>query len=50
LEVRAEIEADPFVMSVMQAFPGTEIVGVRNLPQPDVAPPIEGAEDDEDEE
>lgn len=49
-EVRAEIEADPFVVAVMQAFPGTEIVGVRNLPQPDVAPPIEGAEDDEDDE
>ncbi|MBP7702063.1 MAG: DNA polymerase III subunit gamma/tau [Phenylobacterium sp.] len=49
-EVRAEIEADPFVVAVMQAFPGTEIVGVRNLPQPDVAPVTEGAEDDEDEE
>ena len=49
-EVRAEIEADPFVLAVMQAFPGTEIVGVRNLPQPDVAPVTEGAEDDEDEE
>ena len=49
-EVRAEIEADPFVLAVMQAFPGTEIVGVRNLPQPDVAPITEGVEDDEDEE
>ena len=49
-EVRAEIEADPFVLAVMQAFPGTEIVGVRNLPQPDVAPVAEGVEDDEDEE
>ncbi len=49
-EVRAEIEADPFVLAVMQAFPGTEIVGVRNLPQPDVAPVTEGVEDDEDEE
>ena len=49
-EVRAEIEADPFVLAVMQAFPGTEVVGVRNLPQPDVAPVAEGVEDDEDEE
>ncbi|MDG2520213.1 DNA polymerase III subunit gamma/tau [Caulobacter segnis] len=33
-ETRAEIEADPFVRAVMQAFPGAEIVGVR------VAPPV----------
>ena len=27
-EVRAQIEADPFVRSVMEAFPGAEIVEV----------------------
>jgi DNA polymerase-3 subunit gamma/tau len=32
-EVRAQIEQDPFVLAVMKTFPGTEIVGVRTLPQ-----------------
>jgi DNA polymerase-3 subunit gamma/tau len=30
-EARAEIEADPFIQSVMATFPGAEIVGVRNI-------------------
>jgi DNA polymerase III subunit gamma/tau len=49
-EVRAEIEADPFILSVMQAFPGAEIVSVRNPPQPE-ASVIENApvEDEDDE-
>ncbi|MFN3520769.1 MAG: DNA polymerase III subunit gamma/tau [Phenylobacterium sp.] len=47
-EVMAEIEADPFVRSVMQAFPGAEIVGVRVLPQPE-APALEDAETEADE-
>jgi DNA polymerase-3 subunit gamma/tau len=50
-EVRAEIEQDPFVRSVMEAFPGAEIIGVRNLTP---APAIEGVAptevDDDDEE
>jgi len=48
-EVRAEIEQHPFVQEVMQAFPGTEIVGIRHLqqPEPAEAPP---PEDDGDEE
>ena len=52
-EVRAEIEQHPFVRQVMDAFPGAEIVGVRNLAQgaaenaPDAATPAED-EDDED--
>jgi len=33
-ETRGQIEADPFVRSVMQAFPGAEIVGIRSLPIP----------------
>jgi DNA polymerase-3 subunit gamma/tau len=49
-EVRAEIEQHPFVREVMTAFPGAEIVSIRNLTQPetpaDAAPP---AEDDGDE-
>jgi DNA polymerase-3 subunit gamma/tau len=49
-EVRAQVEQDPFVLAVMQTFPGAEIVGVRTLPQAE-AP--EGAvtepEDDDDE-
>ena len=34
---RAEIEQDPFVVAVMAAFPGAEIVGVRTLPVPEAA-------------
>ena len=32
IEVRAAVEQDPFVRSVMEAFPGSEIVGIRTLP------------------
>ncbi len=48
-EVRAQIEADPFVVAVMEAFPGAEIVGVRALPQPE-APAVgdDEIENDED--
>jgi DNA polymerase-3 subunit gamma/tau len=50
-EVRAQIEQDPFVQSVMAAFPGAEIVSIRNQPQPEAQgegdPP---PEDDSDEE
>ncbi|HYD44471.1 MAG TPA: DNA polymerase III subunit gamma/tau [Phenylobacterium sp.] len=48
-ETRAEIEADPFVRSVMEAFPGAEILQVRQLGT-DAAPPSapEGADEDED--
>jgi DNA polymerase-3 subunit gamma/tau len=38
-ETRAEIEADPFVRSVIDAFPGAEIVGVRKLAAATDAPP-----------
>jgi DNA polymerase-3 subunit gamma/tau len=34
MAARREIEADPFVQSVMQAFPGAEIVAVRQLAAP----------------
>ncbi|HEX7946716.1 MAG TPA: DNA polymerase III subunit gamma/tau, partial [Phenylobacterium sp.] len=50
-EVRAEIEQDPFVRSVMDAFPGTEIVSIRSLAQA-AAPSAESAapvEEDDDE-
>jgi DNA polymerase-3 subunit gamma/tau len=50
-EVRAQIEQDPFVRSVMEAFPGTEIVDVRTIaaPQPAEGTPAEPEEDgDED--
>jgi DNA polymerase-3 subunit gamma/tau len=47
-EARAEIERDPFIVSVMQAFPGAEIVGVRNLAQPEAAPaPAEDSDDND---
>ena len=48
-ETRAEIEADPFVRSVLEAFPGAEILQVRQLGG-DAAPPSapEGADEDED--
>jgi DNA polymerase III subunit gamma/tau len=49
LEVRAEVEADPFVRSIMEAFPGTEIISVRNLPPPEAMPAGDAPEDDEDE-
>ena len=46
---RKAIEADPFVQSVMQAFPGAEIVSVRQLATPEAAPSEDApAEDDED--
>ncbi|HKR88050.1 MAG TPA: DNA polymerase III subunit gamma/tau, partial [Phenylobacterium sp.] len=50
-EARARIEQHPFIVSVMTAFPGAEIVGVRNLPQPDAAAPAsedEAEDNDED--
>ncbi|THD60485.1 MAG: DNA polymerase III subunit gamma/tau [Phenylobacterium sp.] len=48
-EVRAEVERDPFIVSVMQSFPGAEIVDVRTLAQPEPAAPTETSEDDNDE-
>ena len=48
-EVRAEVEQDPFVREVMAAFPGAEIVGVRQIagPEPGVAPDDEQPDDEE---
>ena len=46
-ETRAEIEADPFVKSVMEAFPGAEVVGVRHITAPEVAPADTLEEDEE---
>jgi DNA polymerase-3 subunit gamma/tau len=43
------VAADPFVQTVMAAFPGAEIVGVRKLAAPEPAPVEEGVgEADED--
>ena len=51
-ETRARIEEDPFIVSVMAAFPGAEIVSIRNLPQPEAAAeaaaPDEAESDDND--
>ena len=47
-EVRAEIEQDPFVLSVMKTFPGAEIVGVRTIVT-DAAPAETSAEAEDDE-
>ncbi|HYG28395.1 MAG TPA: DNA polymerase III subunit gamma/tau [Caulobacteraceae bacterium] len=46
-EARAEIEADPFVKSVLEAFPGAQLVEVRQIaaPQPAAVEPVE--EDEE---
>jgi DNA polymerase-3 subunit gamma/tau len=49
-EVRAEIEADPFILSVMSAFPGAEIISVRNLPQPEASSMTDAPDEDEDDE
>jgi DNA polymerase-3 subunit gamma/tau len=46
-EVRADVEQDPFVRAVMEAFPGAEIIGVRTLPQPEAAPPADDETDDD---
>jgi len=47
-EARRRIEADPFIREVMQAFPGAEIVGVRQIQveaAPEAAAPEEDSED-----
>ncbi|HVI31111.1 DNA polymerase III subunit gamma/tau [Phenylobacterium sp.] len=48
-EVRVQIEQDPFVRSVLETFPGAEIVSIRNQPQPEAAaePPPEDESDEE---
>jgi len=43
---RKAIEADPFVQSVMQAFPGAEIVSVRQLAAPEAPAEETAAEED----
>ncbi|WP_332770077.1 DNA polymerase III subunit gamma/tau [Phenylobacterium sp.] len=48
-EVRVQIEADPFIVAVMEAFPGAEIVSVRNLPVPEASPMTDAPDEDEDE-
>ena len=49
---RAEVLADPFVRSVMDAFPGAELVEVRQLalPETEATPPVEERADDEEDE
>jgi DNA polymerase-3 subunit gamma/tau len=44
---RREIEADPFVRSVMTAFPGAEIVAVRQLATPETVGDADGAGDED---
>jgi DNA polymerase-3 subunit gamma/tau len=46
LDVRAAIEADPFVTAVRDAFPGAEIVGIRPIAAP-LASGGEAASDDD---
>ena len=41
-----ELAEDPFIRSVMQAFPGTEIVSVRQLAAPEAEAAPEGEEED----
>jgi DNA polymerase-3 subunit gamma/tau len=48
-EARARVEQDPFVQSVMQAFPGTEIVSFRKLAVDPTPAPSAGTTQDEDE-
>jgi DNA polymerase-3 subunit gamma/tau len=43
-----DVAADPFVQTVMLAFPGTEIVGVRKMAAPEAAPVEEDASEAED--
>jgi DNA polymerase-3 subunit gamma/tau len=42
-EQRTRLEADPFVLAMMEAFPGAEIVGVRQL---EAGTPIAADEDE----
>jgi DNA polymerase-3 subunit gamma/tau len=46
-EARAEIEADPFVKSVMEAFPGAQVIEVRQLAAPEAAAEAPVEEDEE---
>ncbi len=46
VEAKTRIEQDPFVLSVMDAFPGTEVVAIRKIAQPQ-ASPVGSASDDE---
>ncbi len=48
-DVRAKIEADPFVVAMLEAFPGAEVVGVRRIevdgtPVDDAPPPEDQAD------
>jgi DNA polymerase III subunit gamma/tau len=45
-EFRRGVQADPLVQSVLARFPGAQIVAVRQ-PEPDPAPPMAAADDDE---
>jgi len=47
-QVRDEVLADPFVQAVMAAFPGAEVVEVRQMETPAVVAPDPEAGDDED--
>jgi DNA polymerase-3 subunit gamma/tau len=48
-ETRAKVEADPLVRQVMDAFPGAEIIAVRQRAAQEAPPaPDEGEADDED--
>ena len=47
-ESRAQVEADPFVRAVMQAFPGTEIVSIRSLQVPAATEVVQADEDADD--
>ncbi len=46
---RAEAEADPMVQALLTAFPGAEVIGVRQRMQPgaETAAPVEPDEDDD---
>jgi DNA polymerase-3 subunit gamma/tau len=48
-EVRAQIEQDPFVLAVMQTFPGAEIVGIRKIAEAE-APEGSATETEDDDE
>jgi len=47
-KVRDEVLSEPFVQAVLAAFPGTEVVEVRQMETPAVAQPDPEAGDDED--
>jgi len=49
-KVREDALAEPFIQAVMQAFPGTELLEIRQLAAPETAAPADDEPNDDDDE